>query len=261
MTTFSDDERDRIRETLLARARHDPRVVAAAVVGSFATGQADRWSDIDIALAIDPAARLDDVLHYWTDWLVESEAAVHLLDLPAGAAIYRVLLLRQELQIDLSVWPADEFHSGPGFQLVFGTALAPKPPSAPPTGDLFGWAVVYAIHARACIERGRLWQADYDINALRERALAIACIKRGLKASYGRGFDDLPPELKTAFASTRASHIAAAELCAATARSIRLLVSEANELDERVPALQPTLISVARFLEERSAGKRAVGTS
>ncbi len=27
--------------------------------------------------------------------------------------------------------------------------------------DLFGWGVIYALHGRACIERGRVWQAEH----------------------------------------------------------------------------------------------------
>lgn len=250
---FSPEERDRLRAIVLERARTDRRIVAAATVGSFATGKADRWSDLDLAFALADGVMPDAVLDDWTGWLRDAERATHLFDLPAGSATYRVLLLPNALQLDVSIWPTQDFHSGPGFELVFGAAAEPKPPSTPPTGDLFGWAVVYAIHARACIERGRLWQADYDLNALRERALAVACIGRGLKWSYGRAFDDLPSELLAAAARTRAASVAVSELSAATARAIELLLSEGADLDPRAAALEADLRAVARWLEERSS--------
>jgi hypothetical protein len=41
---FTAEERDRVREQLLARAEADSAVVGAAVTGSYATGDGDRWS-------------------------------------------------------------------------------------------------------------------------------------------------------------------------------------------------------------------------
>jgi hypothetical protein len=39
--------------------------------------------------------------------------------------------------------------------------------------DIFGWGVIYAVHARTCIERGRVWQAEHYVGAgARPRALA-----------------------------------------------------------------------------------------
>ena len=61
--------------------------------------------------------------------------------------------------------------------------------------ELFGYAVHHAVRARFCVERGRLWQAEVWISALRDHALELACLQRGLPVSYGRGFDALPPEL------------------------------------------------------------------
>jgi hypothetical protein len=248
----SAEERDRIRETVLDRARGDPRVVAGAVVGSFALGRADRWSDLDLAFALEDDVAPGPVLDDWTRWLAEADGAVHLLDLPVDAAVYRVLLLPGALQLDISMRPRRDFHAGPGFELVFGSALNPKRPTGPRTRELFGWAVLFAIHARACIERGRLWQADYDLNALRERALALASVRRGLKEAYGRGFDDLPDDLLAGFARTRASKLTAGELAAATAVAIDLLLSEAVDLDDRVAVLAGDLRAVAGYLEERS---------
>jgi hypothetical protein len=109
--------------------------------------------------------------------------------------------------------------------------------------------VVFALHVRACIERGRLWQAEYDLNALRERALMLACVRRGLQATYGRGFDELPVDVLTAFADTRAHRVGVADLSAAAARAIYLLLTEARDLDSRTGELEADLRGVAEWLE------------
>ena len=54
---------------------------------------------------------------------------------------------------------------------VAGDVFIPMPPVE---GALFGWGVIYALHARACIERGRVWQAEHYVGAVREHALSLA---------------------------------------------------------------------------------------
>lgn len=49
---FSVEERDRVQELLLARAKGDETVVGAAFTGSCAVGASDRWSDTDLVLGV-----------------------------------------------------------------------------------------------------------------------------------------------------------------------------------------------------------------
>jgi hypothetical protein len=39
--------------------------------------------------------------------------------------------------------------------------------------------VIYALHAHACIERGRVWQAEHYVGAVRDHALTLACFDKG----------------------------------------------------------------------------------
>jgi hypothetical protein len=78
-------------ERLLELAEADPAMVAAAITGSHAIGEGDRWSDIDLAFAVD--GELAEVLGRWTELLGGEFGALHHWDLPFGSAIYRVFLL------------------------------------------------------------------------------------------------------------------------------------------------------------------------
>src|SRR5207244_11879971 len=112
--------------------------------------------------------------HNWPRTLIDELDAVHLADLVRGPTIYRVFLLPDALQFDLSMTPAAQFRpAGPRFRLLFGETAAGEPEvSIPPVAeDLFGWGVIYALHARACIERGRVWQAEHYVGAVRDHAL------------------------------------------------------------------------------------------
>jgi hypothetical protein len=93
-----------------------------------------------------------------------------------------------------SMTPAALFRpAGPRFRLLFGETAAGDSgvPTSPAARDLFGWGVIYALHARACIERGRLWQAEHYVGAVRDHALSLACLRQKLPAVQARGYDDL----------------------------------------------------------------------
>jgi NAD(P)-dependent dehydrogenase (short-subunit alcohol dehydrogenase family) len=159
---FSGEQRDRVRDHILEMASADQRVVAGAVVGSFARGSDDRWSDLDLTFAIPDDVPVDGVLDDWSRELTGKFHAVHLFDLPSRASIFRVFLLPGWLQVDVAFTPASQFESGPGFKLLFGDAVRPDDAASVPSLSgrrLFGLAVHHAVRARICIERGRYWQA------------------------------------------------------------------------------------------------------
>jgi hypothetical protein len=236
---FTVEQRDALREGLLRLAEEDERVVAGAAVGSLAVDGGDRFSDLDLTFGVLDPVPIGDVLNDWTRTLVDELDAVHLVDLARGPTTYRVFLLPDALQFDLSMTPAAHFRpAGPRFRLLFGEtagdAEAPKPPVAGelfiPTpavaGDLFGWGVIYALHARACIERGRVWQAEHYVGAVRDHALSLACLREGVPAVQARGYDDLSADTIARF---EAAHIGAVEpdaLRRALAASVLALIGE-----------------------------------
>ena len=202
---FGVDDRERIRQRLTDKARSDPRVVAAAAVGSSAGG-GDRWSDLDLTFGVAAGESVEAVLADWTRTLVADFAAAVLFDLPVRSTTYRVFLLPGALQVDLSFTPAAEFGArGPRFRLLFGEAVAHPWASPPSAASLFGLGVHHAVRGHICIERGRLWQAEYWIHEARDEALTLACRRRGLDASHGRGFDGLPPEVRDGLAVATAA--------------------------------------------------------
>lgn len=82
----------------------------------------------------------------------------------AGPALYRVFLLADSLQVDLSFWPQEHFAStGEPFTLVFGNAAKVKPTTRPDRRAVVGWAWVYTLHVRSAIARGRNWQAAVQL--------------------------------------------------------------------------------------------------
>jgi len=239
---FSIKDRNLIRDHVLQLAASDARVVSDAVVGSLALGEGDRWSDLDLTFAVADSCPINDVLDDWAQELTGKFDAVQLFDLPSGASIYRVFLLPGCLQFDLSFTPASKFGaSGPKFKLLFGNSVERPHVQPPPAHELFGYAVHHALRARFCIERGRIWQAEYWISGARDYALSLACQRRGLPAVHGRGFDNLPIEVRETFVNTLVTSLERSELLRALGCVINGLFREADEVKELADKVEPRM--------------------
>ena len=237
---FTVKQRDALRDRLLRRAEEDERVVAGAAVGSLAVDGGDRFSDLDLTFGIADGVLVTDVLDDWKRTLAQELDAVYLVDLERGPTTYGVFLLPDELQCDISMTPAAHFRpAGSRFRLLFGETASGEPEVASPTAtgglfihtpviarDIFGWGVIYALHARACTERGRVWQAEHYVGAVRDHALSLACLRQGLPTVQARGYDDLSAEILARFEN---AHVGAAEptaLRAALTASVLALMRE-----------------------------------
>jgi hypothetical protein len=242
VTLFSVEDRERVRDRVLELAANDERVVAGAVVGSLAYADGDALSDLDLTFAVVDGQSVVEVLNDWTHQVVDEFAAVRLFDLPRGATIYRVFLLPGCLQFDLSFAPASTFGAdGPNFRLLFGEAIEKEHAQPPDAHELFGYAVHHALRARFCIERGRYWQAEYWISGVRDSALSLACRARGLPAYYGRGFDELPADVRSAFEPALVTSLARDQLLRALESAITGLLREAREVAELAARVEPEL--------------------
>jgi hypothetical protein len=221
--------RERVRDALLTWARRDPRVTAAAIVGSEARGEVDRWSDVDVTVAVD--GDLTPVLDDWTRDMVRDFDAQHLFDLPHMSSVYRVFLLPDNLQVDVSFTPRQEFGAlGPWFRLVFGEAHPRPQPPPPDARRMLGLAAHHLVRARVCIERGRALQAEYWISAGRDEALGLAALRHGSSSAHGRGFDALPSQVRATAVDALVRGVDAVELRRALHAALGLVQGEAEHL-------------------------------
>jgi len=232
---FTPEQRGRLRDLLLAAAHADVRITGAAVTGSAAIDQEDRWSDIDLALCVAADADYGEVIAGWTNDMYATHGALDHMDVTAGHALYRVFLLSSTLQVDLAFWPETEFGpTGPKFRLVFGAANELPPVPGPLATELIGLGWLHALHARSSIGRGRAWQAEYMISAVRDHVLALACLRHGLPVVQGRGVDRLPPEATGAVSKTLVGSLEPAELKRAFGAVTEALLREVQQVDSRL---------------------------
>lgn len=170
----------------------------------------------------------------------EEFGAAVLFDLPAWTSIYRVFLVSGALQIDLSFTPRDDFGArGPRVELIFGEATTHPVPPPPSVAHQFGLGVHHAVRGQICIERGRLWQAEYWISGVRDQALTLACQRRGLDTSHARGFDRLPAEVREALTGALVRDLTAEELRRALAVATTCLLNEAVDIPGAIDRVRP----------------------
>jgi len=228
---FTPAERDALREALLARARDDERIIAAAITGSAAVDEADAWSDIDLYFGVaddaDRAAVVDD----WTTQL----DPVHHFDIASLQTTYRVFLLPNGIEVDLGFTSASDFAaSTPRFRLVFGERTLAETPAAPDARYELGLGWHHILHARACIARGKPWQAIWLVNGIRDHTATLACLRLGLDPWFARGADELPLDLTdTLPRSTDADELTRA-LAAARERYLEEIGEHDEQLAERI---------------------------
>jgi len=231
---YSQEDRRALAEALAAAALQDRRLSGVAVCGSMAVGREDAWSDIDLVFAVADSSRLTEALDDWTSAMVEDHGAVHHVDIASGRRVYRAFLLPSTLEVDLNFVPAEEFRAdGPKFRLLRGSPSQMLLPPAPVSAEHFigmGW--LHAEQARSCLARGRLWQAERMIAAVRDQALALACLRHDLRTLYGAAVDSLPPDVLADFTASimhamnleeasRAYQAAVAQLCAEARQASR----------------------------------------
>jgi hypothetical protein len=229
---FTSQKREQIREELVAAAKADSRVGAAAHLGSAALGLEDRWSDIDLALCLAPDADLNQVLVDWTTRLYRDHLAVADYDVRRGDILYRVFLLDNTLQVDLSFWPSTELRAiGPKFSLIFGAVGEPIPAPVPDSKDLIGMAWLYALHVLSRIARSRRLQAEHMLSGMRDNVLALTCQRHGVASVQGRGLDDLPEPHRARAAECLARSLEPIELKRAFQVTVSALLEEVGCVD------------------------------
>jgi hypothetical protein len=260
---FTVEQRDALRERVLRLAEEDERVVAGAAVGSLAVDAGDRYSDVDLTFGIADHLQVADVLDDWTRTLIDELDVVQLAELERGPTTYRVFLLPEALQFDLSMTPAARFRpAGPRFRLLFGETVTGESevpavggslfiPTPPVARDIFGWGVIYALHARACIERGRVWQAEHYVGAVRDHALSLGCLREGLPPEQARRYDDLSADTLARLDDAHVGAVEPGALRAALAASVLALMREGAEA--RLPHAHVVAARLAELTDEGPA--------
>ncbi len=229
---YTPEDRHRVRSSLLERAREDPRISGAALTGSAAFDNEDRWSDVDVFLGVAEGTDIDDVVADWTEALANEAGVVHHWDVRSGPALYRVFLLESGLHVDVAFTPEWDFGArGPSFRTVFGDPVDVAAPLLPTFTNVVGLGWLSVLHADAAIEREQPWAAAFWIASVRDQTIAVACLRLGENPMYARGVDGLPPDVTAPLEETFVVSLERDELRRALGAARRCLLDEIAATD------------------------------
>jgi hypothetical protein len=201
---------------------------------------------VDLAFGVTSQTQVGAVLSDFSNFMY-TRGALHHHDIRAGAWTYRVFFLPGGLQVDLAFVEQGEFRPlGPAFKLIFGDANPLQPFPGPNPKDIVGLSWLHALHARSCILRNRLWQAEYMVSAVRDHTLALACIRLGLPSAHGRGIDSLPEAVTGPLLASIVAHLHSDELWRALGAVLESFAREVNYADPELGLrVSPELLGLA----------------
>ena len=250
----TDQERQTTTERLVQLLSPDDRIAAVVLVGSAAGGKTDRWSDIDLEVAVEPAADTAEVAADWVKRMYTDFDVAHHFEVSFGTTLVRGFLLKGGLEVDLSFESIDELSVWEPARLLFdrsgaGAAAVARPSSweakPPDYAGESGGAWHDVLHACAAVERARPWQAVFYMQRVRNRALSLASERHGAYADFFDYVDDLPIEEREPLESSLVGSLAAGELIAAVDSATRGYLAELRRGDPALAdRLEPPLIEM-----------------
>jgi predicted nucleotidyltransferase len=258
---FTPADRDATLDQVLKLTAGDPRIDAAVITGSVATGRADRWSDIDLDLVVADGQSCEVVAADWVTRMYQELDVVHHYETAFGSTLVRGLFLGNSLLVDLAFTPSSEFSAWGSVKVQWdrtgkATKAAQAPESSPPTPDWsgeagFAWHDV--LHACAAANRGRVWQSLYFLQRIRNRTLALASERHGHDGFEFPYVDDLPAEERDPMRASLVGNLDPATLLSAIAAATRAFLAELRRGDAklagRMEAPVMNLVEAARDTE------------
>jgi predicted nucleotidyltransferase len=257
----TDRERQTAIDQLVALLSADDRIVAVVLVGSAAGGKTDRWSDVDLEVAVDGSADTSAVAADWVTRMYAEFEVAHHFEVSFGATLVRGFLLTGLLEVDLSFESVNELSVWEPARLLFdragaGAAALARPatweaqPPDYPGESGFTWHDV--LHACAAVERGRPWQAVFYLQRVRNRALSLASQRYGNYADFFDYVDDLPAEERAPLEGSLVGSLAEGDLVAAIESATGGYLAELRRGDPALAArLGPPLLEMVAAVRDR----------
>lgn len=156
------------------------------------------------------------------------------------------ILLSNTLQVDIAFAPQEHFGArAPTFKLVFGESGGATQVKPTNFEVYAGWCWLYALHIRSSIKRGKVWQAEYFVGAMRNHLISLVCRRYKLPEKEGRGVDGLPREELLNLEPTLIKSVDLSELQRAFGELTKLYLNEVGRIDKGLrQSIEPVLIEL-----------------
>ena len=230
-------------DRLTAELLKDRRIAGAVLVGSGSFGFKDRYSDIDLAVLVGDEGKLDEV---YVDWWGRVHAAFPVIDAwkEKPRRLYGFLLDRF-LELDIGFQgPTGLYERKPEWRVLFDkrgnipSLMKPRPKltedQAAAHDKRMQDSWYHVLHCVNSIQRGQPLRASFFVAFLRDEAILMAGLNRGLRTdtrSYFADADKLPEDVKARILDCFSASMEPAELLRALNAVVVVYYDEAARLE------------------------------
>lgn len=205
-----DARRKRVVDRFVDVCQQDPRIVAAFLYGSHATGAADVHSDLDLGLITTDQSH-NQFVSDRADFARQLGDPVFIEDFGLSATLF--VILADGTEVEITIGRENDFvHMAPGpvrvlvdkHAIISGVALRESPIDLNAQREnlrrLIMWFWHDVSHFTTAVARGHLWWAYGQLEALRRYCVCLARLRHDFAASDGGSEPyfkvqlDLPPE-------------------------------------------------------------------
>jgi hypothetical protein len=242
---FNSEYRKNTLSLVYEALKKDGRIIGALLVGSGAVGFRDEYSDLDLAVVVEEDT-VDVVYQEWEAKIIQlapvighfKEPSIHLLG----------FLLDGFLEFDISFQSASGLYAHtPHWRILFdkqGNIASLMKPREPESRELKAdhekrtsesW--YWVIHCISSIERRQPLRSTFFIDTLRNEAIYMAGLNRGLRTGTESFLDDadqLPEAIKEVIKTAYPVSLLPRDLLTALKAAVKVYFSESIALDQKL---------------------------
>jgi predicted nucleotidyltransferase len=242
---FTSEARRKTLDLVVDALKEDQRIAGVLIVGSGAVGFDDDYSDIDLCVVCPD----DQTLSIYQDWRERFEKLLPIIGCSPvtygpNSHLY-ALLLDGFLELDAGFislgslaakrerWKVAFDRSGKIASIMTASWESRKPidPEREYLPRVSGiWH--HVLHVGSALRRGQPWKALHYLETIRNRAIELAALRRGLDIGHFREADGLPEELLAELRKTMPTRVEDSEIIRALGCAIDCFFREAQAYDE-----------------------------
>lgn len=240
---YTEEERQNALDRILRLATEDDGMVGCILVGSGSWGFTDQYSDLDLCLVVNDQADIEAVSGEWLTTVRSSLPVVtHFRANPAQDMVLYGFFLESFLEVNLCLLRPRDLEARKGNWKVLLDGLgdldqrmadswAQKSSEAGVRDYYLGRIAAiwhYVLHAFVALKREHLWQALSDVVEIRNQAISLHGLRKGLVVKRNRDAHKMDPGFLRSLEGSLVGAIAREELQAALWNATRCFFGEAR---------------------------------
>ncbi len=241
---FTECERQQVLDWLLEDLRADERVAGIVIAGSGSVGFRDRFSDIDLCVAVFNEDEKEAVFTDWKKRLEEKFSILHMCETSNSVVHSGFILLSGFLGVDMFFTSIDKLHARRESWAVAWDRTSKMVEIMQRTWEnrkrtdprrfyqeRLDYVWHFIISCAVAVRRGWYWEAVETIGIIRSQAVELAFLCMDMEPKQHHKLDQLPPEFLSRLEGALVKSVGAGEIIRALNCAVDCFFESARALD------------------------------